>query len=549
VIRGPRGVEKHIHEAIAATGQWAADGPRQPVSAAFVAWLLCTTPEQLPEGPSQLKLHGLALDGELDLTARELAVPVTLVDCLVPTLKLEDARTRSLKLEQCDLEDVDLTGAKVEGTLSITGSKVSGACVLRQAMVSRTVNFSGTCIVGRRAGAIDGDRLTVEGGMFLRDGFETRRGGVRLRGATIKGQLGCEAATLRGGDRALDLDGARIGGGVLLTGRPATSASEPGRPFSATGEVRLTGARVDGVIECDGTFRAPPARPPKTPVAFRANGLVAAVNLYFGKGFVAHGEVRVVGARVERDLSCLAGRLLHQGGVTLDLSRTTVAGRLEYTPGEVLGTVRLCNTTVGRLEDDIDAWPRAAEDLDLDGLTYDSLGSISGTREATLRERLGWLDGTYRPQPYEQLVAFYRRDGQEQSARAVGLRKQRRRRASLPWWQRPWGYLLDGLLGYGYYPAIALAWLATLLIAGSVWFANLQASGALQPRGGSTPQPSFSAPLYTLDLLLPVVSLKQRDAWIAVSHEAQAVIAVYIALGWVIGTAVVAALAGLIRRD
>ena len=77
----------------------------------------------------------------------------------------------------------------------------------------------------------------------------------------------------------------------------------------------------------------------------------------------------------------------------------------------------------------------------------------------------------------------------------------------------------------------------------------------LQGRGELTPankpgavQPPFQPFLYTLDLLLPVVSLHVRDAWIA-HGAAQVWSVVFIVMGWILATAVVLSLTGLLKRD
>jgi hypothetical protein len=63
-----------------------------------------------------------------------------------------------------------------------------------------------------------------------------------------------------------------------------------------------------------------------------------------------------------------------------------------------------------------------------------------------------------------------------------------------------WGLIQNLLVGYGYRPWLAGLWILVLLAAGTVFSAV-------------TPPPAFSAPAYTLDLLLPVVNLGQEAAW------------------------------------
>ena len=45
------------------------------------------------------------------------------------------------------------------------------------------------------------------------------------------------------------------------------------------------------------------------------------------------------------------------------------------------------------------------------------------------------------------------------------------------------------------------------------------------------------------------MNLRQRDAWVPVELAAQVWSTIFIVLGWIIATAVAAALAGLVRRS
>ena len=127
------------------------------------------------------------------------------------------------------------------------------------------------------------------------------------------------------------------------------------------------------------------------------------------------------------------------------------------------GTVDVTGAKIGTLADEAESWPQA---LDLDGLTYGDLTDMP------VRQRLDWLSrsASYSPQPYEELAAHYRRLGHDDEARRVLLAKQRQRRQQLPWWKRCWGWLQDGLAGYGYAPGRALLILAGAFIAGWLVF-------------------------------------------------------------------------------
>ena len=165
------------------------------------------------------------------------------------------------------------------------------------------------------------------------------------------------------------------------------------------------------------------------------------------------------------------------------------------------GEVRLVGAKLGTLVDERVSWPQL---LSLDGLTYGDLTYMPA------RERLDWLNRSvgYSPQPYEQLAGYYRRLGHDDQARRVLLAKQRQRRRQHPWWVRWWGWLQDGLVGYGYKPGRALLLLAGAFVAGWLVFSCHHPAPV-----GPGPHPAFNAALYTLDVLIPAPTLGQASDW------------------------------------
>jgi hypothetical protein len=73
-------------------------------------------------------------------------------------------------------------------------------------------------------------------------------------------------------------------------------------------------------------------------------------------------------------------------------------------------------------------------------------------------------------------------------------------------------------------------------------------TGDLTPASKTTISPPFQPFLYTLDLLLPVASLHQRDNWVA-QGAAQWWSVFFIIMGWILATVVVASLTGIIKRN
>jgi hypothetical protein len=109
--------------------------------------------------------------------------------------------------------------------------------------------------------------------------------------------------------------------------------------------------------------------------------------------------------------------------------------------------------------------------------------------------------------------------------------------------------VLRWTIGYGYRPALALIPLAVLVLAGSVLFQIAShCPDLLHPAKTGSEQPGFNSFRYTMDLLLPVVNFKQRDAFIAGGWVSWAAFGFTFA-GWLLAAVVVAGLSGVFKRD
>ena len=147
---------------------------------------------------------------------------------------------------------------------------------------------------------------------------------------------------------------------------------------------------------------------------------------------------------------------------------------------------------------------------------------------------------------------MYRRAGNDQAARTVAIAKQRARRAHAGrWWVRApglaWSFVLRWTIGYGYRPALALPYLAGLFVLGWVVFDHAY-STELRPAKSGPEQPGFHPARYTLDLLMPVASLHERDAFITHGYAAWWAFGLTLA-GWLLAAVVVAGLTGVFKRD
>jgi hypothetical protein len=101
-------------------------------------------------------------------------------------------------------------------------------------------------------------------------------------------------------------------------------------------------------------------------------------------------------------------------------------------------------------------------------------------------------------------------------------------------------------VGYGYRAWLALVWLAVLVAVGCFAFDRAYPEH-FRAADGDAVTPKFQSLLYTLDLVLPVVNLHQRDAWIA-EGPAQLGVLLIIA-GWVLASVLLAVVTGLLKND
>jgi hypothetical protein len=130
-----------------------------------------------------------------------------------------------------------------------------------------------------------------------------------LSGSSFSGVSDYESELSRVGSCAIHLNNARIGGKLDL------SSSDRSR-FSATGTVRLDGARVDGDVSLAGALLDGCGAP-----ALSARSIMVGSNVNLvpaaGHRFEANGEVVFAAAQLTGDLNCDGARLANPGGRAL----------------------------------------------------------------------------------------------------------------------------------------------------------------------------------------------------------------------------------------
>jgi hypothetical protein len=418
---------------------------------------------------------------------------------------------------------VHVRGARVTGRLDLEYAALTRPLTLRDCHFDEPVELTEAAAPAIR---LPGCHLP---GLV---GRQLRTTGDLVLDHAVTGELDLASAHIGG---RLALNAAHVRGGVAVNGEGLTvvRAVECREGFRAEGEIRLTGATL-GALEFSGATLSNPAS-----YAIAGMGITVEQNLFFRHGSRAEGEVRLIDARVGgRMIFSGDGVLSNSGGLALDLELAR-AGVLLLFIRTVGGGVDLTNAHADAFGDDRAAWP-----IMLRGFTFDSFEKDA----VEVRERLKLLAGQpegYLPQPYDQLAGVYRRIGREDCVRRVAIAKQWHRRTVQSPISRVANWLLYLTVGYGYRTWLAAVWLAGLLALGTWGFASAYPHHLTKVAANA---PAFSAVGYTLDVLLPIVDLGQQKAW-APQGAAMYFSWVLIAAGWVLTTAVVAGLTGVIKRD
>ncbi|MHC3468801.1 oxidoreductase [Streptomyces sp. 7R007] len=452
---------------------WGAD---RTIRADVVTTLLLGGHPARPGAAPALRLAGARITGRLDLGGVEIPHELRFEQCWwEEPVDLNGTVTRTVVFEGSRVPGLDLSRARVEGTLFLRSAVVQGRLSLINARVAGELLLSGATVSNPGDWAVFGGGLVVEGGFFCRG--TTFHGGIRLLGAQLAGGLHMERA-------------------------------------------RLHHRRADALL---------------------ANH-VSVRTLNLADGFTVEGAVRLQDARIADQLT-FDGSFLAAEGTAVDFARMQ-AGALVFTPAEPPSSpVDLQHAHVASLEDRASCWPGTVR---LRGFTYGSLHDRDVDGVDSAAARLAWLDRDpgYASQPYEQLASWYRQLGHDDDARRVLLARQRRRRRTLGPAARLWGHLLDATVGYGYRPWLAGLWLAALTLVGTAVFAT------------HTPHPTdpgkvppFQPFVYTLDLLIPIGGLGQRDSWYWPPGTLAWLSYAFIATGWILTTAVLSGVTRTLNRN
>ncbi len=216
---------------------------------------------------------------------------------------------------------------------SIRGDLVLWQCHLDGTLVARGCKAKTINLAGSSVERVNADGLQTTGGIFLRDGF-TASGTIRLPGAKIGGDLDCSGATLNGEDVALYCDRIETTGGVYLRDG-----------FTAAGTVRLLGAKIGGDLACRG------GRFDGSECSIACHGAVIRGQGFFDSNdqsgdFLAGGTIDLTDARFEKSLF-FDGAILSGKDQAITAPGLKVEARLSFNGAQIAGPVSITSASIG----------------------------------------------------------------------------------------------------------------------------------------------------------------------------------------------------------
>jgi hypothetical protein len=291
--------------------------------------------------------------------------------------------------------------------------------------------------------------------------------------------------------------------------------------------------------------------------ALEGGRVVTKGGIHLDDGFHASGIVRLIGAQISGELSCIGGRFEKANGRALSCDGAVITGGFFFRDlAGFEGSASLANLSVGALLDDSASWAMGKGHI-LDGFRY---GIIADGPTDAIR-RIAWLDNQrpedlsgagFCPQPWQQLIRTLRRMGHagEADEVAIAFQKQRRRAGQVNTFLGRVLHRGFGLIaGYGYKPIRLFKIMLGVWLCSTVIYQAAMVHGIMAPSNpmvfnhkhyqdcrpvignrndkidqgkfvdwtncamGPLEYTTFSPALYSLDLILPLVELQQDKDW------------------------------------
>ena len=338
------------------------DGGRRPLDASLLR--RCCHELRDEVDPRGIRLRNVAIAGSLDLAGMVVPFGLRFDQCKFDSpVMIEGAQLYELAMTRCDRlpgllangvrisRDLDLSGTRVTATqwTNLSNSKRAAVWLCEADIGGRLVCDDADILAdGQRS--IQADRMRIGGTADFRHQF-TARGDMRLLGVRINGSLDFTGAhILSPAGQALDLNDAVIGGSVFLVSDAA------GRRPVIMGRIDMSSARISGqFLVRNATLEGPAITPADSGYArSRARGTaVSAPRLSIGAELTLEESCQVIGG-IDLSMSELSSVSIGPGcslrapdHTVLDLTNAELLAA--FTVGErvpVEGTIRLAGARI-----------------------------------------------------------------------------------------------------------------------------------------------------------------------------------------------------------
>jgi hypothetical protein len=484
--------------------------------------------------------NGFLAHGTIQMTRTVVSGPVSLIHCDLMRFRMDGAKAHG--------GFAGWAQVNIRAGLSLAGSEIGGLFKLQNTAIE---------------GGLDCARITCKAGLDLSQDVRCQ-GEFTLTAGRITGSLNADSVNIMvATDTAVRADGMSVEGNVSF------------RKAQISGTVRLRNADLAGDLDFSGAkIRVNSGK------AMRMTGALVRGGLFLRWGFAADGGIRLSRARingiVDFERAAIASfdpAILGIEAHGLEVQGALIFRALQQPSG---GTVSFNHARVGRLEDDYASW--AMFQYRINGFEFKACDQLRwsahhdfepfatgkasrSTPPMSLVERINWLrdQPDWNVQPYEHTARIFRAAGYEADAQKILIDKYRQlrkqRRLSRPAAVKNW--LLDYLLGYGYRTWRPLIPMVVMLAIGSWIFQKATDAHVLVAKDRDRTE--FNRYAYSIDAFVPLVNLKQREAFAYVRPEGtaqgssvawfQSYFWLHTALGWILTTLAAAGLSGLVKRE
>lgn len=315
-------------------GEWCEGVPE--VRGEAVRQLLLTAPPPRSGYLARLRLRGVRIRGELDLSEAAVGGAVRLQRCrLDQAPRLDGAQVEALELDECRLPGLRAHSARTAREFKVTRCTANGTLDLRSLTVGTHLFLDGTKVrAGPGEAAIDARSVAVDESLSA-TGLDCA-GTFYLTNARVQDLLILRGATISTARGNLQMSELTVGGGLYM-----------GRGFSCAGTVNLCGASIGASLELlDATLTGPGLD--AGDYALHLGCAQVGGDIQAERGLVVDGPITLADTSIRGSIVLKGARLNHPAGTALTAARAHVGGDLDCRDGlSAHGTLDLCDARIG----------------------------------------------------------------------------------------------------------------------------------------------------------------------------------------------------------